>query len=73
LAGLVKYCVENGYEGLEWAAGIPGTFGGAVRGNAGAFGSTIGNSTKEIEIIRKTDVDLKQEVIKKENCSFGYR
>ncbi|MDA3814816.1 MAG: UDP-N-acetylmuramate dehydrogenase [Patescibacteria group bacterium] len=73
LAGLVKYCVENGYEGLEWAAGIPGTFGGAVRGNAGAFGSTIGNSTKEIEIIRKSDVDLKQEVIKKENCSFGYR
>ena len=38
---LVRYCEENGISGLEWAAGLPGTLGGAVIGNAGAFGGDI--------------------------------
>src|SRR3989339_1828476 len=38
LAEVVKAAAENGLSGLEWAAGIPGTVGGAVRGNAGAYG-----------------------------------
>lgn len=38
LSSLVNFCLENSLAGLEWAGGLPGTVGGAVRGNAGAFG-----------------------------------
>ena len=41
MAAVVRYCVENSISGMEWAAGLPGTVGGAVYGNAGAFGSDI--------------------------------
>lgn len=39
MSKLVKTCAEEGIAGMEWAAGLPGTVGGAVYGNAGAFGS----------------------------------
>src|SRR5579863_4060713 len=35
---VVKFSTQHSLQGLEWAGGLPGTFGGAVRGNAGAFG-----------------------------------
>ena len=44
MAALVRYCMENELSGFEWAAGLPGTVGGAVYGNAGAFGSDISQS-----------------------------
>ena len=39
MAEMVNYCVQNGISGFEWACGLPGTIGGAVYGNAGAFGT----------------------------------
>lgn len=39
MAAVVRYCIENEFTGMEWAAGLPGTVGGAVYGNAGAFGT----------------------------------
>ena len=44
LAELVNFSIEKGLSGLEWATGIPGTVGGAVRGNAGAYGTETKDS-----------------------------
>jgi UDP-N-acetylmuramate dehydrogenase len=41
LSTLARQCVARGLAGLEWAVGIPGTVGGAVIGNAGAWGGNI--------------------------------
>jgi UDP-N-acetylmuramate dehydrogenase len=44
LGGLARKAAAYGYSGLEWAAGIPGTIGGAVYGNAGAHGSDMSSN-----------------------------
>jgi UDP-N-acetylmuramate dehydrogenase len=51
LSRAVKLVAENSLSGLEWAAGIPGTIGGAIRGNAGAFGSAIADSIESVKAI----------------------
>ena len=50
LAVFSKMTVEKGYAGLEWAAGIPGTIGGAVAMNAGAYGGEISNVLREATV-----------------------
>jgi UDP-N-acetylmuramate dehydrogenase len=47
LKDLLEFCQENCFSGLEFLAGIPGTVGGAVSGNAGAFDQAIGDFLKE--------------------------
>jgi UDP-N-acetylmuramate dehydrogenase len=51
LAKLVAESFKNSAQGLEWAIGIPGTVGGAVRGNAGAFGGEMKNIVKKVKTI----------------------
>ncbi len=70
---LLDYSFAKDLSGLEWAAGLPGTLGGAIRGNAGSFGGEIKNIVQEV-----TSLDIssrKIKVIKRnnQNCSFGYR
>ncbi len=48
---LAQRCVSRGLAGLEWAAGIPGTVGGAVVGNAGAWGGDVASVLVEIEVL----------------------
>jgi UDP-N-acetylmuramate dehydrogenase len=50
MAFLVDMAKRRELTGLEWAVGLPGTLGGAVWGNAGAFGQTIAESVKWLEI-----------------------
>lgn len=62
---------EAGFAGLEKLSGIPGSLGGAVRGNAGAFGSEISDCIQSV-----TAVNLKTGLVKyfrREDCQFRYR
>lgn len=71
LGKLVGESVKAGLSGLEWAVGIPGTVSGAVRGNAGAFGSSMADLIKTIEIFDIADFKIK--TLENKNCKFGYR
>ncbi len=73
LSTLVKVAAEEGLTGLEWAVGIPGTVGGAVRGNAGAYGHAIGEVVENAEVMRFQNSDSRFVIYKKEECKFGYR
>ena len=48
LMELVWAAARHGLSGLEWAAGIPGTVGGAVRGNAGAYGGEMKDNVSRV-------------------------
>jgi UDP-N-acetylmuramate dehydrogenase len=51
ISGLLGFAAERGFEGIEFLAGIPGTVGGAVYGNAGAFGRAIGDFLEEAHLL----------------------
>lgn len=65
LPRLALACAERGLSGLEWACGIPASFGGAVALHAGAFGGCMGDVLREIETL-KGDIPARE-------CGFGYR
>lgn len=51
LARLAAFCAENSLTGMEFAHGIPGTLGGAVCMNAGAYGGEMKNVLKSVEFL----------------------
>ena len=72
LGKLVNTSAKKGLSGLEWAAGIPGTIGGAILGNAGAFGRSIAEAVEEVRVL---DVRRKPRIknYKLRSCKFEYR
>ena len=68
---IVSEAVKDGLSGLEWAIGIPGTIGGAIRGNAGAFGKAIGEFIESAEVFDVSKMKIVS--YSNENCRFGYR
>ena len=54
LTSVARKAAELGLTGLEWASTVPGTVGGAVYGNAGAFGSNTQSSLLLVEILHRT-------------------
>ena len=69
LMSLVNFGIKNDLSGLEFIAGVPGEVGGAIRGNAGAFGRSISEFIKKVEVIRENKIiELEKEEIK-----FDYR
>jgi len=73
LAALVKFALDNSLAGMEWAAGIPGTAGGAIRGNAGAFGREIGAAVLRVRALEISGKSIVPAIVGKEDCAFGYR
>lgn len=67
---LVKETGKRGLAGLEWAGGLPGSVGGALRGNAGAFGGEVKDT-----IVSVTALDTKGNVktLSRKQCRFSYR
>lgn len=84
LVQLIDFAAKSGLAGLEWAAGIPGTVGGAIRGNAGAMGISISESVENAEVldshyenkkskIKNQKYKFKIKKLLKKGCQFGYR
>ncbi|MEX2012788.1 MAG: UDP-N-acetylmuramate dehydrogenase [Candidatus Levyibacteriota bacterium] len=71
VADLLNACVNNSLSGLEWAGGLPGSIGGAVRGNAGAFGGETKDNVLEVESLDINTLETK--VRKNADCRFAYR
>jgi len=69
LSRLADWCGDHGMSGLEFAAGIPGTLGGAVIMNAGAWGSEIGDVLHQVELVGCSGMKR----LKREQLHFGYR
>ncbi len=70
LPRLIKSLASKGLGGLEFLAGIPGSVGGAVVMNAGAWGKEISRVVKEVVVL---DYNGKEKVFKKKDLKFGYR
>ncbi len=70
LSSVVAICRERGLEGFEFAAGIPGTVGGAIYGNAGAYGKSIGECLARGKILTPTG-EIRWE--EPEYFGFAYR
>lgn len=68
-AALARATAERGLRGFEWAISLPGTIGGAVRGNAGCFG---GETKDTIESVRVVHDGLLQTLHRNE-LQHGYR
>lgn len=62
---------DHGLSGMENLAGIPGSYGGAVRGNAGAFGTEIGSLIKRVKAFNR-ETSMVQE-LSRDQCNFSYR
>ncbi len=67
---LALYAAEQGLEGLNYTSGIPGTVGGAVVGNAGAFGQQVGDVLKKVTLLSSSG---QQREMKAEELGFAYR
>lgn len=69
LQNLVDYSIAQNLSGLQKLTGIPGTVGGAVFGNAGAYGQTISDFLREVICFNGSRIVSLQ----KDECDFSYR
>lgn len=68
---LSKYAMHNGLSGLEEVSGIPGSLGGAIYGNAGAYGKEIGDVISSVRIFDPMENKISH--YSREECDFLYR
>lgn len=70
LSKIAAEALQNGLTGFEFASGIPGTLGGAVVMNAGAYGGEMKDVLAEVTALTQ---DGEVKVLKKEELDLGYR
>lgn len=70
MARAAVFAASQGLSGLEFAHGIPGTIGGGVYMNAGAYGGELGSLCREVELM---DREGKTHVLTHEQMDFSYR
>ena len=68
-SNLANRCASKGLGGLEWAATVPGTVGGAVYGNAGAFGGDVAGNLISTELLTENE----KVTFTVEQMGYGYR
>jgi len=75
LASLITEAIRDDLKGLEWAAGIPGTVGGAISNNSGAYRSAMSDFLIDLEVLEKDEKSgsWKEKKMKKEDCAYEYR
>ncbi len=66
---VARESMKHQLTGFEWGVGVPGTIGGAVRGNAGAMGFEMKDSVSKVKVYQGGEVY----VLSNEGCEFGYR
>jgi UDP-N-acetylmuramate dehydrogenase len=71
LGRMVTFCAKNNLGGMEGLIGVPGTVGGALRMNAGAYGIQIGSYVREVKVYRA--VERRVEILTGSQISFEYR
>ncbi|HTU36062.1 MAG TPA: UDP-N-acetylmuramate dehydrogenase [Candidatus Acidoferrum sp.] len=71
LGGTVTFCAKNDLGGMDGLIGVPGSIGGALRMNAGAYGMQIGSYVREIELYRAAKQEI--EIIRGADIRFDYR
>lgn len=71
LLDLVTACVDRGVSGIERLAGVPGSVGGAIRGNAGAFGTDMAGVVVSVKAFHRMTGVVSE--FKRDECQFGYR
>ena len=71
LGRTVTFCAKNNLGGMEGLIGVPGTVGGALRMNAGAYGTQIGSFVREVEVYRAGKGEI--ETLRGEEIRFDYR
>lgn len=69
LPGLIADLAGQGLAGLEFAANIPGSVGGAIVGNAGAYGSSMSDVLVDVHLLEEG----KEVLVEPEDLDFGYR
>src|ERR1700726_1362676 len=71
LGRTVTFCAKNDLGGMEGLIGVPGTVGGALRMNAGAYGMQIGSYVREVKLYRAAANRI--EILRGDQLSFEYR
>jgi UDP-N-acetylmuramate dehydrogenase len=71
LGGMVTFCAKHDLGGMEGLIGVPGSVGGALRMNAGAYGTQIGSHVREVELYRAAKGEV--ETIRGDEIRFDYR